>query len=125
VAVLIFGCNKYYPPMNEFQKREKVKEKKLEVDHEKFKNIVEKYLKISKENKEKINFNFENQKKPKIIFDTDIGSDIDDSLALLLLLHLPEEEYELLGNLIFILIQRNHHSLWLCWNSFWSDKKNY
>jgi purine nucleosidase len=35
--------------------------------------------------------------KTKIIFDTDIGSDIDDSLALLLLLHLPKEKYELLG----------------------------
>lgn len=37
------------------------------------------------------------KQKPKIIFDTDIGSDIDDSLALLLLLHLPKEDYELLG----------------------------
>jgi len=33
----------------------------------------------------------------KVIFDTDIGTDIDDSLALLMLLHLPQENIELLG----------------------------
>lgn len=33
----------------------------------------------------------------KIIFDTDIGTDIDDALALLMLLHFPQEDYELLG----------------------------
>lgn len=35
--------------------------------------------------------------KPEIIFDTDIGSDVDDILALLMLLHLPDDDYELIG----------------------------
>ncbi|KAJ4456316.1 putative nucleoside hydrolase [Paratrimastix pyriformis] len=35
--------------------------------------------------------------RPKIIFDTDLGSDVDDALALLLLMHLPQSDYELLG----------------------------
>lgn len=34
---------------------------------------------------------------PKIIFDTDIGSDIDDTIALLTLLHSPCTDYKLLG----------------------------
>lgn len=33
----------------------------------------------------------------KVIVDTDIGTDIDDALALLMLLYLPEDDYELLG----------------------------
>lgn len=58
-------------------------------------NILKKYNEIfQKLVKEK---HSEIKKRPKIIFDTDIGSDIDDALALLLLLHLPEEDYELLG----------------------------
>lgn len=36
-------------------------------------------------------------KKKKVILDTDIGTDIDDALALLMLLHLPRDDYELLG----------------------------
>ncbi|KAH3744592.1 purine nucleosidase [Pelomyxa schiedti] len=39
-----------------------------------------------------------NSTKPrKVIFDTDLGSDVDDSLALLALLHFPKEDVELLG----------------------------
>lgn len=34
---------------------------------------------------------------PKLIFDTDIGTDIDDALALLMLLHTPNNDYRLLG----------------------------
>jgi inosine-uridine nucleoside N-ribohydrolase len=37
------------------------------------------------------------QKPVKLIFDTDIGTDIDDSLALLALLNLPKEDVELIG----------------------------
>jgi len=37
-------------------------------------------------------------KKPiKVIFDTDIGSNIDDAFALLLLLHFPKSDAKLLG----------------------------
>ena len=32
-----------------------------------------------------------------LIMDTDLGTDVDDSLALLLLLHLPETDVKLLG----------------------------
>ncbi len=35
--------------------------------------------------------------RPALIVDTDIGSDIDDAMALVLLLHLPKEMYDLLG----------------------------
>jgi inosine-uridine nucleoside N-ribohydrolase len=34
---------------------------------------------------------------PNLIFDTDIGTDIDDSLALLMLLNIPKSDYQLLG----------------------------
>jgi hypothetical protein len=38
------------------------------------------------------------EKKPiKIIFDTDIGTDVDDALALLMTLNLPKEDVEILG----------------------------
>lgn len=35
--------------------------------------------------------------RQKVIVDTDIGTDVDDALALLMLLHLPDDDYELLG----------------------------
>jgi hypothetical protein len=68
----------------------------------KFRNKIESYKKISKESKENENEDKDKEKeyiktKEKIIFDTDIGTDIDDSLALQFLLHLPKEDYELLG----------------------------
>src|SRR5690606_9636959 len=53
---------------------------------------IKKFIKISKTNNPCVT-----STKPKIIFDTDIGSDIDDALALLMLLHLPEDDYELIG----------------------------
>lgn len=37
----------------------------------------------------------------KVIVDTDIGTDIDDVLALLMLLHLPASDVDLLGPSIF------------------------
>ncbi|ELR11232.1 uncharacterized protein ACA1_389530 [Acanthamoeba castellanii str. Neff] len=39
----------------------------------------------------------ENEGPVRVIFDTDIGTDVDDALALLMLLHLPKEDVELLG----------------------------
>lgn len=64
-----------------------------------FKEDIEKYKKLSLKNKDKEIPKKEKKEKEKtlLIFDTDIASDIDDSLALLSLLHLPETDYELLG----------------------------
>src|SRR5262249_34160612 len=39
----------------------------------------------------------EKGKPTRILFDTDLGTDIDDSLALLTALHLPPEDVELVG----------------------------
>jgi purine nucleosidase len=74
----------------------------LEISEEEEK-IMRNWLELSKQNRnEQVvppvpAWNPQNPTKTKIIFDTDIGTDVDDSLALLMLLHCPEADFELLG----------------------------
>ncbi|KAJ6235720.1 inosine-uridine preferring nucleoside hydrolase [Anaeramoeba flamelloides] len=79
--------------------------KKVErITKKKFEELKEKTLKYDEEfpNKNFKSFvkvpDYDEEQRPiPVIFDTDIGSDIDDALALLLLLHLPAEDVKLLG----------------------------
>jgi inosine-uridine nucleoside N-ribohydrolase len=57
-------------------------------------NMEKKLSQTDKEFSGQIN---SDSKTQKIIFDTDLGSDIDDSLALLAALHLPKNDIEILG----------------------------
>lgn len=62
------------------------------------KKLLQKLINISEKNSKKGNSTepkFPKEERPvRVIFDTDLGTDIDDALALLMLLHLPQEDVE-------------------------------
>lgn len=70
---------------------------RLEVSPEE-KGVLEGWLEAVKAAKEAASAEVQENEGPvRVIFDTDIGTDVDDALALLMLLHLPKEDVELLG----------------------------
>eukprot|EP01119_Soliformovum_irregulare_P013073 TRINITY_DN3451_c0_g1_i1.p1 TRINITY_DN3451_c0_g1~~TRINITY_DN3451_c0_g1_i1.p1 ORF type:complete len:360 (-),score=113.24 TRINITY_DN3451_c0_g1_i1:556-1635(-) len=94
------------PSSHEHIEKYKYAEKKMPYRSEKLiiskseKKTLDQWIESSLEAKDVENDKEEwspTEKPVKVIFDTDIGTDVDDALALLFLLHLPKSEVELMG----------------------------
>eukprot|EP01114_Cavostelium_apophysatum_P019209 TRINITY_DN6127_c0_g1_i2.p1 TRINITY_DN6127_c0_g1~~TRINITY_DN6127_c0_g1_i2.p1 ORF type:complete len:420 (-),score=57.91 TRINITY_DN6127_c0_g1_i2:975-2234(-) len=58
---------------------------------------LEEWIACSGTNQSSVMNSSDLHERAKVIYDTDIGTDIDDSLALLMLLHLPKSDVEIIG----------------------------